>query len=72
MGPTDAVMATVQYGLTRTLNMGNYESTKISVGLSLECKATKDEIVRVFARAKRFVDGEMVKQEHEWKVGEES
>jgi len=51
--------------------MGNYESTKIAIGLSLECGASKDEIEWAFVRAKRFVDGEIAKQEHEWKVGGE-
>ena len=70
---TDEIpMATVDYSLSRTLNMGNFESTKITVGLSLECEATKEEIMRAFGRAKHFVDGEIMKQEHEWKVGGES
>lgn len=59
----------VDYSLSRTLNMGNYESTKITVGLSLECEATKENVERQFARAKCFVDRKVAEQEYEWKVG---
>jgi len=63
--------ARVDYSLSRTLNMGNFESTKITVGLSLECEATREEVEQAFEKAKRFVESKMVQQEHEWKVGED-
>jgi len=62
--------AEVSYSLTRTLNMGNYESTKIHVGLSLECEGSKEEIDRAFERTKHFVETKIAVQEHEWEAGE--
>ena len=61
--------AVVEYSLTRTLNMGNYESTKIQVGLSLECESTREEVERTFEKAKRFVEEKMIRQESDWQVG---
>ena len=63
--------AKVEYLVSRTLNMGNFESTKIQVGISMECVQTPEEIELAFSRAKRFVDAKVVEQEHEWKVGED-
>lgn len=62
--------ARVEYSISRTLNLGDFESVKIQVGLSLECSASKEEVELAFTRAKRFVDTKVVQQEHEWKVGE--
>jgi len=62
--------ATVEYSLTRALNLGNYESVKVHVGLSLDCDGSRDAVESVFEKAKRFVDEKIAKEEHEWKVGE--
>ena len=63
--------ARVEYLISRTLNLGDFESVKIQVGLSLECDASKEEVELAFSRAKRFVDTKVVQEEHEWKVGED-
>jgi hypothetical protein len=42
------VPANVSYSLTATINMGNFESLKIQVGLSMPCKATKLQIDNKF------------------------
>ena len=63
--------ARVEYSISRTLNLGDFESVKIQVGLSLECGASKEDVELAFSRAKRFVDAKVVQQEHEWKVGED-
>jgi len=61
--------AKIDYTMGRTLNLGDFESVKIQVGLSLECEADRKEIEQAFLRAKRFVDSKLAEQEHEWKVG---
>lgn len=63
--------ARVDFSLSRTLNMGNYESTKITVGLSLECEASREAIEKAYGMAKRFVEIKIAQEEHEWKVGGE-
>ena len=62
--------ARVDFSLSRTLNMGDFESTRIMVGLSLECEPTREDIQKTYAKAKRFVEVAIAKEEHEWKVGE--
>jgi hypothetical protein len=42
------VPANVSYSLTATINMGNFESLKIQVGLSMPCKPTKLQIDNKF------------------------
>lgn len=42
------VPANVSYSLTATINMGNFESLKIQVGLSMPCKPTKLQAHRKF------------------------
>ena len=62
--------AKVVYSVGRTLNMGDFESTRVDVSLSMECVQTPEDIERTFSRAKRFVDRKVAVQEHEWKVGD--
>ena len=63
--------AVVEYLLARTLNMGNFESTKIGVSLSLECDGSRQEVEKAFEKAKRFVERKVALEEHDWKVGDE-
>jgi len=61
--------AEVGYSIGRTLNLGDFESVKVQVSLSMECEATKEEIEKTYQRAKRFVDAKVAEEEYEWKVG---
>jgi len=60
---------TVSYGLSRTLNMGDFESTKLHVGVSMEVedKVSKDEVEKVYKRIKSFVDEKIEEEERKWK-----
>ena len=61
---------TVSYGLSRTLNMGDFESTKLHVGVSMEVedKVSKDEVEKVYKRIKSFVDEKIEEEERKWKT----
>jgi len=63
-------MNRVEYTLSRTLKLADFESVKIQVGLCLDFEGTKKGAEEAFANAKRFVDTKVAQQEHEWKVGE--
>lgn len=54
-------MATVRYSLSRTLNIGNYESTRVQVDVELD--GDNNELDFLYNQAKDFVvdkvDGEV-------------
>ena len=60
----------ISYGLSRTLNMGDFESTKLHVGVSMEVedKVSKDEVEKVYKRIKSFVDEKIEEEERKWKT----
>ena len=62
--------AKVSFHLARTLNMGNYESTKVSVGLELERDGslTRQEVEDMYEKAKSFVEGKVKEEEAEWRM----
>jgi len=62
--------AKVEYSLARTLNMGNYESTKIHIGFAVECEATKEAVEKAFEGCRAFVKRKIAKEEMEYKVGD--
>lgn len=57
--------AKVSFEAGVTMNMGNYESARISVGVSVPCYKEELPDALVFARA--FVEGEIAKQMKEVK-----
>ena len=61
---------TVSYGLSRTLNMGDFESTKLHVGVSMEVedKVSKEEVDKIYKRIKSFVDEKIEEEERKWKI----
>jgi hypothetical protein len=69
--------AKVEYGLARTLNMGNltlnmgnFESTKVHVSVALEMdgKVSRQELDKTFGRIKAFVDEKVGEEEARWKL----
>jgi len=57
-------MAEVTYHLTKTINLGNYESIKIQCGITLA--SDPDTLEETFKRAKKFVDKKLKKETAEW------
>lgn len=49
-------MAFVEVSMGLTRNLGNYESVRIHVGLTLPCPATPEEIDNAYHEAKGWVD----------------
>jgi len=56
----------VRYELSRTINMGNYESMKVTIGVERDCKAV-DEAVTL-DKLKDFVQSEIEKEEKRIKL----
>lgn len=64
-------MTEVSYSLTRTINLGNYESVKVQVGLTLPIgmpKHTLDlvQTEAVYEHAKQFVDEKIAEEVEKW------
>ena len=57
--------AKVSYSITRTINLGNYESARVDVGLKLPCYI--EEIPAAFEKAQRIVQARLVKESEEIK-----
>jgi hypothetical protein len=52
------------YQISRTLNMGGYESTKIQIGLEIDAAAdTKEAVSVAYAKAKQFVESHIAAEE---------
>lgn len=62
--------ARIEYGLGRTLNMGDFESTRVhvSVAIEVEDKISRDELEKTFGRIKKFVDEKVAEEEAHWKL----
>ncbi len=58
-------MSNVTYGITRTVNLGNYTSIKIQCGVTLEIPTkTTNDLEQHYQEIKKFVD-EKIEQELE-------
>lgn len=56
VAPTSLPMASVEFSIGLTRNLGNYESVRIHVGVTMPCPATPDEIDNAYHEAKGWVD----------------
>ena len=52
-------LARVKVTKSQTLNMRNYESTKVEVGLELDCKNTPEAIGEAYEEASEFVEDKL-------------
>ena len=55
----------VAYELSRTINLGNYESVKIGVSFSLPCGVGQES--NVYKDVKKFVTEKVEEEEDKWK-----
>jgi len=55
----------IKYFKGRTLNMGNYESTKFEVGVEVICGSTPDGVEKAWAWAEKFVEDKIDEKEKE-------
>lgn len=53
-------LATVYVSMSLTRNLGNFESVKVNVGVTLPCVATPDEIETTYEEAKGWVDAKIL------------
>jgi hypothetical protein len=63
--------ANIVYGLTRTLNLGDFESARVNVSLSMEMEGetvSKEDIEKAYGRIKSFVDKKVAEEEARWKL----
>jgi hypothetical protein len=58
----------VSFSMGRTINMGNYESTRIDIGVELPFGVGPDALEAAYENAKRFVTGKLKEQEMECKL----
>jgi hypothetical protein len=56
---TSAVMANVGFGLARTINLGNFESVKVSVDIHVPSEVNEDEIDGNYEFAKGWCEQKM-------------
>jgi hypothetical protein len=56
-GPTNGCR--VKFSRSVTLNLGNYESMKIEVGLDMPCEADPAAVDRAFKLCRTFVDSRL-------------
>lgn len=62
--PIDEEPAWVTYELKRTINMGNYESLSVKVGVTVPCR--KREIPKMYKQAERFVEKRIDEKLSKW------
>ena len=55
------MMAKVSYSKGRTVNLGNFESTRIDISIELECQ--ESEIDATYERCHKWVDNKVRQQE---------
>ncbi len=51
--------AVVRFGLSKTINMGNYESMRVHVELEMPCVPNQDAIDSTYELAMEWVDGKL-------------
>jgi hypothetical protein len=54
--------ATINVSSGITLNLGNYESLRVDVGITLPCKPTKKDVEDTYAKALQFVEEKLAEQ----------
>jgi hypothetical protein len=54
--------ATITVSSGITLNLGNYESLRVDVGISLPCKPTKKDVEETYTKALQFVEEKLAEQ----------
>ena len=60
-------MTEVFVHLSRTVNLGNYESMKVDIGLTLSCEP--EEVEEKYAECKSFVETKLNEKMHELQIG---
>ena len=58
--------ATVSYELGRTINLGDFENVKISIGIDI--RTDVDELDADYKRAVKWVGNKLKEEEEKWKV----
>lgn len=64
---TTGANATINVSSGITLNLGNYESLRIDVGITLPCKPTKKDVEDTYARCIEWVEEKLAQQTAEVK-----
>ena len=67
MPQTEQANATINVSSGITLNLGNYESLRIDVGITLPCKPTKKEIEDTYSKCIEWVEEKLQQQTAEVK-----
>lgn len=62
--PPGTEAAFVRVGAGKTINLGNYESLRIDVSVTLPCLTSK--VSETFQSAADFVADKLLEEEHEW------
>lgn len=58
----------VSYSITRTINLGNYESVRVQAGLTLTAAdQTQAAVEKAYRKVKKFVDDRIEEEESKWK-----
>ena len=58
--------ARVSYSVTRTINLGNYESVKVQAGLEVQCDRTDAAIETNYEQIKAFIDDRITEETAKW------
>ena len=60
--------STVQYTVSRTLNLGEFESVKVQIGLAVEVEGGKTKVDKAYTEIKRWVDEKLEEEVCKWQI----
>jgi len=58
----------VSFSVTRTINLGNYESVKVQAGLEVQCDRDADAIAEATKEVRKYVDTRIKQETLKWQV----
>jgi len=60
--------ARVSYSVTKTINLGNYESVKVQAGLEVQCDRTDEALDATWEQTKEWVDARIREETLKWQT----
>ena len=64
----EAPFPVISYSVTRTINLGNYESVRVQAGLSMSADGTtKQDVGSAYSKCRSFVDNRIDEEVAKWK-----
>ena len=58
----------VKYASGKTINLGNYESARVDIGVEFMCDNNKAAVEEMYVKMKKFVDDKVTEGVAEWQA----